>query len=242
MLCRVVYVFPVNSPVCPVPRIWLSLLATVCFVPLLAVGQSESLWLAEGAKSDGAGLFLPDVEAEFDMDTADAVGITIGPKPPEGRDSKSLQFSGQQALALRTQKPFPGLVQKLTVSFRVNVGEIGEQDDATVLRYGTQWEIRHLGKASAFILVVWHGVNVVTQIRAASRPGEWQEVEAEITPEKMTLKVDDEEVEGVPQDTIWQESKAVNLLMGASAPRPLPGEPLARPFIGSLAEVRVSVE
>ncbi len=200
-----------------------------------------SIWLAKDAKTSGGGMLLPDTEGAADFEIADVEGITIGEKPPGGGDTKSLEFAGTQVLAFRTVSPFPAGTAGFKVQLKVRVTEETLSQDTTILRHATQWEIRYLHKRKAYLFVVWHEPTVVTELVVSAEPGEWQNLTAEFRPDKMTFATETEKTDGVPKDTMVEEPKPQVLLLGASGPRPVDGE-LPRPFVGALADIRITVE
>lgn len=212
---------------------------------LLSVSSSfaedTSLWLAEKARPSGSGMLVPDTKGPYDLDTADATGITLGEKAPKGSDAKSFVMDGAQMAPLRSIKVIPSPVEGFQAELQVKVGDGAPDADTTLIRHGVFWELRYLANRASLAFIVWHDANVITEVRVPIKIGSWETVKANFKSDHMELQVGNEKAEAVPKDLLFAGDKPQRLVLGASAPGPVDGI-LARPFTGALADIRFTVE
>ncbi len=200
-------------------------------------GDETAVWLAKDAEAAQGGIFLPDNTGKFEFALADAAGVSIGEGPGEGEDTKSLVFSGTQAAPLKTKTPFPAVVTKLVLSVRVKSAEETGIEDGTILRYGTQWEIRYDTKKGGYSFVIWHDKNIYTTVFVPVSRGAWAELKIEATEEAVTLSADGKEVHALPKGAFHAETNPSALILGAAA-----SKQSSRPFYGSVADLRITVQ
>jgi len=216
------------------------LLASAGFSGILHA-EDAAVWLAKDARELQPKILLPDAKGAFDMELADAAGVSIGEKPAKGTDTKSLVFSGTQKMAFKTLSPYPLSSEAFKVSLVVKPAEMAGEEDGTILRHGTQWELRYLPKKEAVIFVVWHDVNVFTEVSLPMKPDAWHQIEAGMKNGTMTLAVDSEDTEKPLKDSMRAEAKPVALILGAT--RQALGETTGfRPFAGSIADIKITQE
>ena len=216
-------------------KILSALVVAIC-LPAFAADET-AVWLAQNAKESDDGILLPDSNGSFDFGLADAVGVKIGGKPGKVGDVKSIEFSGKQTAAFKTARPFPQMASSLSLSMQVRASETPGDEDGTILRYGTQWEVRYDIKKAKFVFIVWSDDNVFTTVSLPAKQGVWQTLKATANAGSMTLSVDGEEANGVPKGELRAEPRQALLVMGGSL-----GKELTRKFIGSVAELRIAVE
>ncbi len=202
----------------------------------------NSEWLATKAKTDSPGMILPDQDAIYDLTLSDATGVELGEKPPTGADKKSLTFSGEQTTCFRSAKPFPISSGKTRVELLANISDLGSDEESTLIRVGSQWELRYSQNERSLLLICWHNDQNYTTLRAPVETDRWQKIEAEFDSAEMALTVAGKKVIIVPQDAMRDVTASEPLFLGASNPNDQSGEGLPRPFVGSMAEIRVSVE
>ncbi len=203
--------------------------------------EETSVWLVGKARTSSGGILVPDDVGPFDLEMKDATGVKIGEKPPGGGDAKSLEFSGTQVSAFRSVTPFPPVGQTLKVELEAMIPEEGGGEDSTLLRHGTQWEIRFLSKSLSYVFIVWHDKNVFTEVRVPMKFDKWETISADYTGQELILRVGKETATAVPKDVLHQDASPAPLLLGASSTRVV--EDMApRLFNGSLANIRISLE
>lgn len=216
--------------------------ATLIFALACTPLQAQtSEWLASKAETDAPAMILPDQKGTFDLTIADAAGVSLGEKPPKGGDKKSLSFSGNQTTCFRTMKPFPISAGKTRVELLVNPSEIGQDKESTLLRVGSQWELRYSQSTRSFCLICWHAGEVYTIVRAPAKADEWQEIEAEFDNDNMSLTVDGKTINQIPKEPLRSDATAEPLFIGASNPK-AQADGLPRPFSGSMADIRVIID
>jgi hypothetical protein len=210
--------------------------------PLFGTHAEEtSVWLAgDGIERSGT-ILLPDKKGAFDLEIKDATGITFGKKPDSGKDTKSLEFSGTQTAVFRSLLPFPPASGGLQINLQALIPEEAGDRDSSLLRHGTQWEIRYLAAKTAILFVIWHESNVFTEVSVPIPLGSWETISAEYTADKLTLIVNGQEKSVAPKDLLRQESAPAHLLLGASSTK-IEDETMARIFTGSLADIRIQVQ
>lgn len=225
------FLFPVRISVFP-------LIVLLFMAGHFRVSADETaVWLAKDAKESQGRILLPDSKGTFDFELADAEGVKIGGKPGKIGDTKSIEFSGSQTTAFKTLAPLPVMQTSLHLSLQVRAAEAAGEEDGSLFRYGTQWEVRYYTKRSAFQLIVWNEEGNFTIISVPGKQGVWQTLKAEVTADSMTLSVDDEEAKGQPSGPFHIEPKPLSLSMGGVA-----GKELGRPFFGSVADIRITIE
>jgi len=200
-------------------------------------GEETAVWLAKDADASQGGFFVPDTTGRFEFVLPDANGVTIGEGPGEGDDTKSIVFSGSQAGPLKTKIPFPAVATKLAIAIRVKSAEETGTEDGTILRYGMQWEIRYDTKKGGYTFVAWHDKNIYTTVFVPVSRGGWTELKIEASEEAITLSADGKEVHAVPKGAFHSETSPSPLVMGAAA-----SKQSARPFFGSVADLRITVQ
>ena len=199
--------------------------------------DETAVWLAKDARETQGRIVMPDSKGSFDFEVADASGVKIGGKPGKIGDTKSIEFTGAQTSMFKTVVPMPAMETSLKLSLQVRPAESAGEEDGSLLRYGTQWEIRYFTKKSLFQLIVWNEEGKFTIITVPAKQGVWQTLKASVTANSMTLSVDGEEVVGEPSGPLHIEPKPLSLSMGGVA-----GKEMGRPFFGSVAEIRISIE
>ena len=220
------------------PRIFRLFTAVLLATTLSGLaGDETAVWLAKDAEATQGGIFLPDNTGKFEFTLPDANGVTIGDGPGEGDDTKSIVFSGTQAGPLKTKIPFPAVVTKLAIAIRVKSAEETGTEDGTILRYGTQWEIRYDTKKGGYTFVAWHDKNIYSTVFVPVSRGSWTELKIEASEEAITLSADGKEVHAVPKGAFHSETSPSPLVMGAAA-----SKQSARPFYGSIADLRITVQ
>ena len=234
-----------QSPMTPLPAL-LGLAAGLflgCFSPTSLRAEATAVWLAGDARAGSGGILLPDSKGSYDLELKDSTGVTIGEKPSLGGDTKSLEFSGTQVSAFRSIRPFPRVEGKVKIELEAMIipdSSVGG-GDSTLLRHGTQWEIRYLAKSKSCVFIVWHDKNVFTEVRVPIKAGEWTTIAAEYAGDEMRLQAGDATAKAVPKDILGSDDGPAPLLMGACTTK-VEGEPLPRLFSGSLANIRISLE
>ena len=213
------------------------LIVLVVAVCLPAMAAEEMVWLAQNARESSDGILLPDSKGAFDFMLADTDGVKVGGKPEGEGDAKSIEFSGSQKAGFKTVKPFPQVASSLSISMQVRASETSGDEDGTILRFGTQWEVRYDIKKSKFVLIVWSDDNVFTTVSVPAKQGVWQTLKATASADSMTLSVDGSEAKAVPKGDMRAEPKLAILVMGGSL-----GKELTRKFFGSVADIRIGVE
>jgi Concanavalin A-like lectin/glucanases superfamily len=211
-------------------------LVIAIYLPAFAADDT-AVWLAQNAKGSDDEILLPDSSGSFDFGLAEAAGVTIGGKPGKAGDAKSIEFSGKQTSAFKTVRPFPQVGASLSLSMQVRASETSGDEDGTIIRYGTQWEVRYDIKKGKFVFIVWSDDNVFTTVSLPAKQGAWQTLKATVSADSMTLSVDGEEAKGVPKGGLRAEPRPALLVMGGSL-----GKELTRKFIGSVAEIRIALE
>lgn len=227
------------------PRSALCSLLVATLFPVFAAHASEDVgvWNAGGAHPGDGGLVIPDKKGGFDFVTPSSAGISIGDKPSVGDDTKSIVFDGSQTAAFRTKSGFPGIYSTLRVSIAVKPESGSSDQDGTVLRYGTQWEIRYAPARSVFSLIVWNDDKTTyTIVSLPARPGDWQVLEGVVANGSMSFSVDAQKKDATLKGTISSEEKPVALVLGASRPNLDTSGALTRPFTGAVADIRIGVE
>lgn len=207
----------------------------------LARAEELAVWLAEDAEEAGQKILLPDDKGGFAMELTDASGVKIGGKPAVGKDRKSLEFSGTQQTCFRTKNPFPPVGGNLKISCVAKIDPEQVTEDGTLMRYGTVWELRYDVKAMAITFIVW---NEQREYKIASVPmphGEWTEIVATIQDGTIRIEADNRSAEKAVE-SLRQEPTPPALLLGASGTRPPTDGGSLRPFHGSLADVRISLD
>jgi|GEM_PF-2040656 len=200
-----------------------------------------SIWLAGKARTVSGGLVLPDSRGTYDLEMKDATGVSIGEKPPGGGDTKSIEFSGTQTSVFRSVTPFPAVAGALKVELEAMIPEAAGGEDSTLLRHGTQWEIRFTARNMSYAFIIWHDSNVFTEVRVPVKLGEWNTITAEYTGQKLTLRVGKDSAEAVPKDVLREDTGPAALLMGSSTTKVLE-ESVPRIFHGSMANIRISLD
>lgn len=211
------------------------------FSSSLLQAEETSIWLAGKARTVSGGILLPDSEGSFDLEMKDATGVTLGEKPPGGGDTKSLEFSGTQTSVFRSITPYPSSGGSLKVELEAMIPEGGGGEDATLLRHGTQWEIRYTARNMSYAFIIWHDSNVFTEVKLPMKFDEWNTITATYTGEEMILQVGKASAKAVPKDALRQDSGPAPLLLGACSTKVLE-EALPRLFHGSMANIRISLE
>lgn len=153
-------------------------------------------------------------------------------------DTASISFSGNQTAAFKTSVPYPAVTGTLKVSLAFNPAESSTSEFGTLLRYGTQWELRYSYNKQTVSLIVWDGGNNYTDLPVPCPPGEWHKIEAKITPESLTLKVGTDQEEVPYTAGLFQADKPARLLLGASRAESVEGDQF-RPLAGSLAAITI---
>ncbi len=199
--------------------------------------DETAIWLAKDARLAQGKIVMPDSKGAMDFELADASGVKIGGAPGKIGDTKSIEFSGTQTVPFKTLSPVPGMETSLQLSFQVKTAATAGEEDGTLFRYGTQWEVRYYTKKSLFQLIVWNDERKFTIVTAPAKQGVWQTLKASVTADSMKLSVDGEESVGEPSGPFYIEPKPLSLQMGGAA-----GKELGRPFFGSLADIRISIE
>lgn len=220
------------------------LVTAVTFISAISSASLQaqtSEWLAAKAENTSPGMLLPDQKGAFDLTIADAAGVQIGEKPPMGGDKKSLTFSGEQTTCFRSTKPFPISTGKTRVELLAKPSDIEQDKEGTLIRVGSQWELRYSQTTRLFALICWHAGEAYTAVRAPAKIDEWQEIEAEFDNDQMALTVDGKTITQVPKAPLRADMAAEPLFLGASNPK-LQADGLPRPFVGSMAEIRISID
>ncbi len=208
------------------------------FAGLFSASADETaVWLAKDARLAQGKIVLPDSKGAMDFELADASGVKIGGAPGKIGDTKSIEFSGAQTSMFKTVVPLPPMETSLKLSLQVRPAESAGEEDGTLLRYGTQWEIRYFTKKSAFQLIVWNEEGKFTIVTVPAKQGSWQTLNASVTANSMALSVDGEDAVGEPSGPFRIEPKPLSLSMGGVA-----GKEMGRPFFGSVADIRISIE
>jgi hypothetical protein len=205
------------------------------------VAEETSVWLAGKVRTTSGAMLWPDSAGTFDLEMKDADGVSLGEKPPLGTDTKSLEFSGEQKSVFRSVIPFPPIGGKLKVELDVKIPEDGNGEDSTLIRHGTQWELRYLARTTSCVFIVWHDSNVFTEVKVPMTQGKWEEVVAEYNGEELILSVGKASAKAVPKDALRQETSPAHLLVGASSSK-VSEDATPRLFQGSLANIRISLE
>jgi len=215
--------------------LWLSLV-TVVLAEVVAEYDA-----GKARTTSGGGLVVPDSKGSFDLLVQDAAGITIGERPEDGQDTKSLLFSGSQVGVLRTENGFPSPTGRCGVELIAKLGAGDPEREATLLRYGTTWELRYTPKVGALSFIIWHSPEVYSTVSVPADEDKWLNVKAGFDGNQLTLEVSGERSSTAAKDAMRSEPSSTNLVVGSSAPKPIDGE-VQRPFFGALAEIKVSIE
>jgi len=203
--------------------------------------EETAIWLAENAKVSSAGILIPDDVGAFNLEMTDATGVTIGEKPPGGGDAKSLVFSGDQTSVFRSVIPFPSVVGTLKVELDAMIPIEADVEDATILRYSSQWEVRFIASRPAIALIVWHDSNIFTQVNVPIEYDKWSTITAEYTGEELIVTADGVTERLAAKDVIYQSAGEAHLILGASSTK-LMDNIVPRLLKGSLANIRVTAE
>lgn len=231
--------FPMKIP----PALAISAITCALGLPFTCPlkAEEEAIWLAGKARAVPGGMFLPDSKGSFDLEMKDASGVTIGEKPPLGGDTKSLEFSGDQAAPFRSINPFPPVAGKLRIELEAMIPEGAGGKDGTLLRHGTQWEIRYTAKNSSCSFIIWHDSNVFTEVKVPMETGAWKAITAEYNGEELILQIGKDSAAAPAKDVLRRDTGPAPLLVGASTTKVLE-ESLPRLFHGSLANIRIRME
>lgn len=222
-------------------------IVAVSFVasPSVSAADADFLasWKAGQAREQDGGYLLPDVKKSYDLLAPNSAGISLGDKPSVGDDTKSVVFDGLQLTAFRSLSPFP--VSTGTLAFSVAVKPAAQQTDpigGTVLRYGTQWELRYEQDKQSMVFIVWHEDRTsYTTVRVAAAPDQWHLVEGTLEQDMAVLKVGSDTKQTPLKGPLAIEVKPVAFLVGASAPS-LEGRPQSRPFTGAIAAIQATAQ
>lgn len=206
------------------------------------MAQEKAEWYAGTTKvmSDGS-MLIPDRDGQVDFKVEDSTGISLGERAPQSSDTKSLEFSGEQLGVFRTVNPLVAPGEAFVVELMAKLGEPPGEMESTLLRYGTTWELRHTPKTGTLGFIIWHDVQVYSTVSVAVDLGEWMKVRAEYDGTNLKISAGGKKEEAPAKDIIRAEPSPASLVMGSSAPRPVDGA-VQRPFVGSLSEIRVTIE
>jgi hypothetical protein len=218
-----------------------SLLLVCSFVHSHSAPELTDQWLAQSAREVAEGFLLPGKGAAPDLRLAEPGGVALGEAPTTGDDKKSLEFTGEQTAAFRTEKGYARVNTGLRVMVDVKPGEEIAETDGTILRHGTSWELRHVSSRGVILFIIWHDANDYTEVRVPARPGEWQTFEAEYEEGRIAITNGTDTAEAVPHTAMRMETSDPPLLLGASNPLVLDPES-GRPFVGAVANIRIGIE
>lgn len=170
-----------------------------------------------------------------------AAGVKIGGKPTVGKDTKSIEFSGSQLAPFKTSRPFPSLGGKSKISLAFKPADVAPADDGTILRYGTQWELRYSAKLGKLSFIIWDVEKNFTIATVVADAGSWHEAEATFDGSTMRLEVGGQVDEKPVVAAIFVEPREPNLVLGASRPNTTGEAGIdIRPFAGSVADIQIS--
>lgn len=206
---------------------------------VLGAAQPEAEWEAADLRVGVDSMTWSDAAGVNDLRAAADGAITVveGAGGDEPRDA--VQFTGEQAGPLRTLRPFPPSVDGLTVDLvvRPEISTAGE--DGTVVRFGTQWEVRYESAKQGFSFVVWHDATNYSQVSLPAAPGEWATVQAARDGDVLRLDVNGRTAESPMKGEMQVPTGDVSLVIGATKLRPTDGTPY-RPFAGRIARLAIT--
>lgn len=199
--------------------------------------ETSATWLAQDATDTDGKITVPEKAGGYNFVLGEPGGVTIGGKPDVGTDTKSLDFSGAQKVSLRTVKAFPIVTGTLELTMAVKVSPSAAAD-GTVMRYGTQWEVRYNAKSSKYTLAVWTtDPKVFSMAVVAAKPGVWQTLKVSIKPDALAISADDATGQVAPKGPIFAEPKPNSLQLGGVGGGA--GKEISRPFTGSVAGITI---
>lgn len=208
-----------------------------------AAADELASWKVGQAREQDGGWLVPDVKKSYDLLASDATGITLGEKPSVGDDTKSLVFDGNQLSAFRTLSPFP--VSTGSLSFSVAAKPSASQPDeigGTILRYGTQWELRYEQGKQAFVFIVWHEDRTTyTTVRVDASPDQWHLVNGSLEQDMLVLSVGGDTKQSPLKGAMVVEPKPASFVVGASRAT-IGTTPGARPFVGAIAAIKATAQ
>lgn len=209
------------------------------FVTLCPALASDQLgkWVGDSFELRGADVIWPDSDGPNDLKGA-AAGFTVGAKPSKGEAKQSVDFAGTQMQPLRSAQKITWLPQSLQLKIILKVSP-DLTVDGTVIRFGTQWEIRYDGKNSRYVFIVWQDKGTFTTTFVLASPGEWQELEAVLEGGKIRLMVDGASSEQTLKGEPYQDEGGAYLALGGTPTSPSETSG-GRPFKGSISFVSVS--
>lgn len=223
------------------PLVLTSLFVTFSFLPCVAASDYQEQWLVQNADERSDSIILVGNDGTPSLQFLGTEGVVIGEGPESGDDKKSVVFSGQQPAAFRTERGFPTATSGLSVAVDVRPSEETIEQDGTILRHGTSWEIRYSPVRGAFSFIVWHDAKDYSEVRVAATKGEWQTLEARYEEGKISLMNGNNSSESVLTLPIRPDNTAAALLLGGSTPV-ITNPESGRPFAGSLANIRLGME
>jgi len=218
-----------------------SVLMTGSLLFAQAAIKTEDQWLAQDGREISGGFLLPGKGSSPELRMSPAAGVSAGEAPSMGGDRKSLVFDGNQSSAFRTEAGYRKALSGIRVIVDVKIPEEIGENDGTILRHGTSWELRYVPGKSIVVFVVWHDASHYTEVRVPALPGEWQTIDAAFAEEQMSVSNGKDKATAVPPTGIRVESADPPLLLGASTPI-VADKQSGRPFTGAVANIRVGVE
>ncbi|MDX2082234.1 MAG: hypothetical protein SFU53_15725 [Terrimicrobiaceae bacterium] len=223
------------------PQICFSLVVAAAFSlsPILAL-EPVATWEGADLSVRSADVVWPDAKGSHDLKGQTVGGITEGKKDGVGSASKTVEFNGEQSVPLRTVNPFPSVLQDLQIEMVMSLAESSVEEMGTVVRMGTQWEIRADYKRKGLSFIVWHDKDHYTHVFLPVRPGEWVNLTATMAEGALRLKIDEAEEETPLKGELRVEETPVPLAVGATKGRPQDGSEY-RPFTGAIQSLKVSM-
>lgn len=202
--------------------------------------ETVAVWEASDVNVRSADVVWPDSKGGHDLRGQTVQGISSGKKDGIGSASRTVEFNGEQSVPLRTVNPFPPVLESLQVEVLMSLAEGSLEESGTVVRVGTQWELRAEYKRKGLSFIVWHDKDHYTNVFLPVQPGDWVEVVATMSDGILRLKVGDAEQQVQMKGDLRLEETAVPLAVGATKSFPQDGSEF-RPFAGAIQSLKISM-
>lgn len=224
-------------------------ISAILLLPLacgLAVAQAVAMedvavWKAEKVQSGDGAMTWTDEKQAYDLELADAQGVSVGEKPGAGEDGKSVVFSGAQRKAFATRTPFPEFNGNLEVRLALNPGN---STAGTVIRCNRQWQIglKQFGQDVCVELLLWLESGGLASVRVKVQPETWQEVTASVIDNVARISCNGVEDSKQLNETLRSPDGGNFLYIGLPVPSAsAQSTEGGAPFQGAIADVRVSM-
>lgn len=203
--------------------------------------EEIAVWKAEKVQSGDGAMTWTDEKQSYDLELADAEGVSIGEKPGVGGDEKSVVFSGAQQKAFVSTSKLPDCNGNLEVRLALNPGN---STSGTIIRCDRQWQvgIKQVGAEVFAELLLWMDSGGIFPVRVKIQPDAWQEITASISGNTATISCNGAEETKTMQESLRRIADGSTVYIGLPVTTvSATNKELALPFQGAVADIHVSM-